>query len=110
MGKKSRLKKERTQLEQKQTPQLMDPALIEAWTKGRTAGFNEGKVDGITETLQLFDRWVTEIDDYVKGIGPITKYNLQSYFADRIAEAVNDNQINDGRVSILRNDTKKQIG
>jgi hypothetical protein len=106
MGKKNRLKRERVQVKEKPLSPSMDPALIEAWTKGRSAGYKDGKVDGTAEMMILFESWITDIDQHVKGIGDKTKESIHHYIADRIGEAVNQNQINDGQVSIVKDNRK----
>lgn len=96
MGKKSRLKKERREMAaapKTKLPSLMDPKLIEAYTKGRSVGLHEGKVEGVAETMTLFDKWIDEIDQHIKGIGPKKKLEIEMYLGDRIKEVINNNKM-----------------
>lgn len=86
MGKKSRLKKQRTSEQPVSKPALMDPVLIKAYTRGRQVGYKEGSVDGAAQAMMLFNEWLQVIDDHVKGIGPKKKTEIEKYFSDRLKE------------------------
>lgn len=108
MGKKSRQKKSK-QIQTNLTARSpMDPALMEAFTRGRNSGYKNGKVEGLAEMMQLFDKWVDEIETHVKGIGPKTKMEIQYYFAERIKTSVEEKQILNGEIEILNNNVRKE--
>ena len=93
MGKKNRIKKEKAALQTgtlaaAKKPPLMDPVLIKAYTSGRSVGEKEGRVNGAADMMMLFNKWIQEIDQHVKGIGPKKKLEIEKYLGDRIKETI----------------------
>lgn len=99
MGKKSRLKKEK-QLKAPtiQKPPAMDPVLMKAYMSGRSQGIIEGNMEGMAAVFVLFNTWIEEIDQHIKGIGPKTKIEIEKYLADCIKKAVENKRIEGARI------------
>ncbi|PGQ88316.1 hypothetical protein [Priestia megaterium] len=119
MGKKKRLQQQRQQKQQAATagmPPKMDPALIKAYTSGRKIGvmqgheegIKEGRVQGAAELMVLFNKWVQEIEQHVKGIGPKTKLDIETYFGNRIKESVEEKRITSAKITIEDVDQHKK--
>lgn len=102
MGKKSRLKKQRQEKTAPKLPPKISPELIEAYTRGRAVGEKEGRTDGAAEVMILFNGWLQEIDQHVKGIGPKKKLELEKYFANRLRETVAGNKLKSAQMTIVK--------
>lgn len=100
MGKASRLKKEKRlgttemKIQQEQQKAMMDPLLIEAYTRGRMVGERQGKIDGYEQAIMMFHHWTEDIDNRVKGIGPKMKTAIEEYFAIKMQETIDKNKNN----------------
>jgi hypothetical protein len=94
MGKQSKVKKAKqvNKIISANRPKTMDPVLIKAFVSGRESGIKEGKVDGIAEIIMKYDLWTEEMDQHIKGVGPVTKQAIREYFAERIRETIEQNK------------------